>query len=328
MTDFRTFQRLHHPLTLAVLMLAGLASWPFVGPAAADDTDWGWLDGVYSGEIGTRFWYGMGETGKDLYGTDGTTLYSRLTYKDLIGASGEVYGQINERNYFVKGIAGLGTLLRGTLQDEDFPPGISPYSSTDSALHAGGIGDLAYIIVDGGAYIAETPNARLGVFAGYGYLHQAVNAFGCTQTATNTSVCAGGIPDSTKVITQSNHWNALRLGVNGEMEFGKGWRLKGEAAALPFVKFDGTDYHWLRIGTDFTGGIPEDGTGWGYQLEVTLDYTLANRVTLGVGGRYWHMQSSGNTHFEDHIVGGGGAPQRVDWKTDYYGLTAHVGWQY
>ena len=133
------------------------------------------------------------------------------------------------------------------------------------------------------------------------------------------------------VITQSNYWNALRLGVNGEMEFGQGWRLKGEAAALPFVKFDGTDNHWLRICDTsgcFTGGLPEDGTGWGYQLEAMLDYTLANRVTVGVGGRYWHMQSSGDTHFEGHIVGGGGSPQRVDWKTDYYGLTAHAGWQF
>ena len=120
----------------------------------------------------------------------------------------------------------------------------------------------------------------------------------------------------------------MRIGVNGELEFGKGWRLRGEAAALPFVKLSGTDYHWLRIGTDFTGGIPEDGTGWGYQLEASADYTLANHVTVGVGARYWHMQSSGKTHFENHIIGGGGSPQKVDWYTDFYGVTAHAAWQF
>ena len=309
----------------AIILFGCLAAWSCIGPAAANDTDWGWLDGVYNGEIGTRMWVGMGQTGKDLYGTDARTLYSRLTYRGLTGASGEVFGQVNERNYFVKGVAGIGALLRGTLQDEDFPPGISPYSSTDSSLHPGTIG---YVTVDGGGYFKETANARLGVFAGYGYLHQTVNAYGCTQTASNTSVCAGGIPDSTRVITQANNWHALRVGVNGEMEFAKGWRLKGEAAALPFVMLSGTDYHWLRIGTYFTGGIPEDGIGWGYQLEATLDYTLANRVTVGAGARYWHMQTSGHTHFENHLVGGGGSPQRVDWATDYFGLTAHAAWQY
>ncbi len=323
MPDFRAPRHRTRTRALAMFVFGSLAAWLCVGPAAADDTDWGWLDGVYSGEIGTRLWYGMGDTGKNLYGTDGKTLYSRLTYKGLTGASGEVFGQINERNYFVKGIAGIGALMRGTLQDEDFPPGISPYSSTDSSLHPGGIG---YITIDGGGYFKETPNARFGVFAGYSYLNQTVNAYGCTQTATNTSVCAGGIPDSTRVITQANNWNALRLGVNGEITFAKGWRLKGEAAVLPFVMLTGTDYHWLRIPSDFSGGIPEDGTGWGYQLEATLDYTLANHLTAGIGARYWHMQTSGHSHFEDVTTSGG--PQRVDWKTDYFGLTAHAAWQY
>ena len=324
MNDFRDLRRQARATYVAAALLAGLSAWP----AAADDTDWGFLDGVYSGEIGTRLWVGMGKTGKDLYGTDGKTMVSRLTYRGLTGASGEVFGQINERNYFVKGFAGLGALMRGTLQDEDFPPGITPYSSTDSPLHDGGLG---YVTFDGGAYVAQSANARLGVFAGYSYLRQSVNGYGCTQTAGNPDVCVPSISDATKVITQTNNWNALRLGVNGDMTFGKGWRLKGEAAVLPYVKLDGADSHWLRICDTvgcFTGAVPEDGVGWGYQLEATLDYTLANRVTVGVGARYWHMESSGQTHFENHVVGGGYGPQPVDWKTDYYGLTAHAAWQY
>ncbi len=325
MLKFRGARRRERALVLAMVLLGSLAA----GPATAGDSDWGWLNGVYSGEIGARFWVGMGQTGKNLYGTDGKTMVSRLTYRGLTGGSGEIYGQINERNYFVKGFAGIGALLRGTLQDEDFEtPSFTPYSSTDSSLHTGNLG---YVTLDGGAYVAQGANARLGVFAGYSYLHQTVNAYGCTQTAGNPDVCVPAIPDSTAVITQANNWNALRLGVNGEMEFGKGWRLKGEAAVLPFVSLAGTDSHWLRICDTtgcFTGGVPEDGTGWGYQLEAMLDYTLANRVTLGIGGRYWHMQSSGNTHFENHVVGVAASPQRVDWKTDYFGLTGHAGWQF
>ena len=318
MTASRVSCGRHAGLAAAAILVGSLANWP----ALAGETDWSWLDGVYSGEIGARAWLGAGETGKSLYGLDGHTMVSRLTYKGLVGASGEIYGQINERNYFVKGVAGLGKLaMRGSLQDEDFPPVTSPYSSTDSSLHAG---DIGYVTLDGGAYVFQTANSRLGLFAGYGYLRQVVNAYGCTQTATNTAVCGTPISDSVAAITQTNGWNALRLGVNGDMEFGKGWRLQGDAAVLPFVTLNGTDNHWLR--TDLKGGIPEDGTGWGYQLEAMLDYTLANRLTVGIGGRYWHMQTSGSSHFERVTVSGG--PQRVDWHTDYYGVTAHAGWQF
>jgi hypothetical protein len=59
-----------------------------------------------------------------------------------------------------------------------------------------------------------------------------------------------------------------------------------------------------------------------------LDYTVAGHFTFGAGARYWHMQTRGNTHFEGHIIGGGGVPQRVDWSTDLFGVTAHAAWQY
>ncbi len=325
MSDFPGIRRAERTLALALVLFGSVATLP----AVANDSDTGWLDGVYSGELGTRFWYGWGSTGKDLYGADRSTMVSRLTYKALTGATGEVYGQINEKNYFVKGFAGLGSLMRGTLQDEDFVTAdFSPYSSTDSSLSGGKIG---YFAVDGGGYFFQKGDARLGVFGGYAYLRQDVNGFGCTQTAGNPDVCTPSISDSVNVISQSNNWNAVRVGVNGDVTFGQGWRLKGEAAVLPYVKFDGTDSHWLRICDStgcFTGGLPEDGTGWGYQLEASLDYTLANHVTVGVGGRYWHMQASGSTHFEGRVVGYNTVAQPVDWKTDYYGLTAHAGWQF
>ena len=51
-------------------------------------------------------------------------------------------------------------------------------------------------------------------------------------------------------------------------------------------------------------------------------------MTLGVGARYWHMSTKGDTHFENHVVGGGGGPQGVDWQTTMYGLTAQAAWAF
>jgi hypothetical protein len=37
--------------------------------------------------------------------------------------------------------------------------------------------------------------------------------------------------------------------------------------------------------------VPEDGKGWGYQLEGFVSYRVTQALSLGIGGRYWHMQS-------------------------------------
>jgi hypothetical protein len=85
------------------------------------------------------------------------------------------------------------------------------------------------------------------------------------------------------------------------------------------VRLNGTDSHWLRIADgEFLGPIPEDGIGQGYQLEATLSYAVTPNISVGVGGRYWHLETSGNSHFEGIALNGG--PQPVDWKSDIYGV--------
>jgi hypothetical protein len=43
-------------------------------------------------------------------------------------------------------------------------------------------------------------------------------------------------------------------------------------------------------------------------------------LSIGVGGRYWYMQTRGLTHFENHIVGFTALPQVVEWKTQNFGV--------
>jgi hypothetical protein len=65
-------------------------------------------------------------------------LVSRLTYRDVTTNSGEVCGSItSSHGWFLKGYVGLGAISSGSLQDEDFPPAIVPYSSTTSQQHGG-----------------------------------------------------------------------------------------------------------------------------------------------------------------------------------------------
>jgi hypothetical protein len=271
-------------------------------------------------EFAARFWYGNANTSKSLFAPPSfsSQMVSRLTYKSLNTYSGELYGRVATWNgMFVKGYVGAGDIKGGHLQDEDFPPidfglFISPdYSSTNSDQHSGTLvyasGDLGYDVLRGGTY-------RVGLFAGYHYFNESVKAFGCTQTAGNPFICQPSIPASIPVIKQDNQWQAVRLGVDGSIFIGDRFALTAEAVWLPYLTLDGADNHLLR--PDLAGGIHEDGTGRGYQLEALLSYKITPFSSVGVGGRYWHVQSNGNTHFEAV----GGLPQPVNWKSDIFGV--------
>jgi hypothetical protein len=278
---------------------------------------------AYQLDFAARYWYGMGKTAKNLYGLPSSSgaMVSRLTYGQLNTHSGELFGRIGFTNgWFAKGYVGTGVIAKGNLQDEDFPPAITPYSSTTSDQHSGYLtyasGDIGYNIVRGGDF-------RVGAFAGYHYFNEAVNAFGCAQTAGNPSVCNPSIPSWVEVISQNNKWHSVRLGLDSTVLLGDRFKFSAEGAWLPYVHLSGTDAHWLRIGAnpgDFTGPVPEDGNGWGYQLEAVLSYQVTPNASIGIGARYWHMQTKGDTHFEDHVVGFSAGPQPVDWKTDVYGV--------
>jgi hypothetical protein len=277
---------------------------------------------TYTADFGLRFWYGRSNTAKNLFDPSGAFLLSRLTYGDLSIFAGEAYGRFDvDRRWFVKGYIGGGGLRQGNLKDEDFPPGIIPYSATRSVQDTG---SPIYGSVDLGFNALVGPDFRVGVFAGFHYLNEQVSAFGCTQIAFNPDVCAAPfvIPDPLRVITQTNIWYSARIGFDATVEFDR-FHLTVDAAWLPYVTLFGSDTHWLRIGGfvgDFTGPISENGTGWGYQLEAFLSYRVTDWFNVGIGGRYWSMQTHGLTHFENHVVGVTAFPQPVDWKVQNYGV--------
>ncbi|HLH87962.1 MAG TPA: outer membrane beta-barrel protein [Xanthobacteraceae bacterium] len=272
-------------------------------------------------EFGTRYWYSTGTISKTLYDFDGGTMLSRLTYTDLNAGTAEGFARFDDRstNIFAKAFVGAGSIGTGSLKDEDFPPGISPYSSTNSMQHDG---SLLYFAGDVGYNVLWGPNYRVGPFVGWFYQHEIVNAYGCTQTAGNPNVCAPNIPTSALGITENAEWNALRLGIAGEYTWNR-FKFSADAAWLPWVTLAATDSHWLRmqpIAGNFIGGIPEDGNGnLGFQLEAIVSYLVTRNFSLGVGARYWRMETRGNAHFEDNIYGGGGGMQAIDFSSERYG---------
>lgn len=283
----------------------------------------------FAGSFGTRYFLNTGKTRYDLYTVSGADEVSRLTYDDMTTSSIELFGKLQHSSgIYLDGFVGLGWSNDGNLQDEDFEPFITPYSSTDSDLDDN---RFNYAKIDLGYDLLVRDRFSLGAFAGYFFMHERENAFGCQQTAGNPFVCGlAPIDNDVRVISFEGDWNALRLGLSGRVALTDRLSLSGDAAYLPYVKFDGSDSHWLRIGTDFAGPTPADGDGDGYQFEAKLNYAVTDHFDVGLGARYWRLQmDDGDFHFEDSALPlGAFQAQKTDITTERLGGFIDVAYRF
>ncbi|HKS61384.1 MAG TPA: hypothetical protein VJT13_06785 [Xanthobacteraceae bacterium] len=278
----------------------------------------------YAFEVGARYWYSSGRLAKDLYDDPrfSNDIVSRLTYDGLASHSFEAFGKIALPNsLFVKGYAGISGLQKGSLNDEDFPPLTLPYSSTMSSQSGGRLG---YLTADLGYGFAVNPATNVSLFAGYAFVAEKVNAYGCNQIGSNPFICVPVIGAGVLAITEDAQWHAARLGLGLEFKPIEKLTLSMEAAWLPFVQLRSHDTHWLRLGStfgSFAGPIPQTGDGTGFQLEALLSYQVWDCFSLGLGGRYWRFDARGFGDLEATIVGATNpVPQPMEFVSERYGV--------
>jgi hypothetical protein len=274
-------------------------------------------------EFGGRYWYSSGSLAKNLFDLPQSSagVVSRLTYDGLSAHTAEIFGRLDHPvGLMLKGHIGLAGLRSGSLNDEDFAPFIEPYSSTMSGQRDG---KLHYATADVGYTFWRSPFLSFAGFAGYNYLGEKVNAYGCDQAATNPFICVPSISANVLAITEDASFHSMRLGIAAEFRFFDRFKLSAEAAWLPLVKVNATDTHWLRLGNqdgDFRGPIPEGGRGDGVQLEAVLSFQANKHFSLGVGARYWQMETEGTAEFAGNVVGFVASSQPVKFETERYGL--------
>ncbi len=242
-------------------------------------------------EAGGRYVYGWGRFQKDLGipNQGDSSLASRLTYNGMTTNGGELFGRIDAPfDVMVKGLIGTGN-GGGRMNDEDWgiPFAIFiPYSNTLSDVG----NEINYATFDVGYDLWRGPLHRVAWFVGYSFLHQDMQAYGCTQIANPNSDCVPPIPTSILAITETDQWRAMRLGAVADLVLAPGLELTGEVAYLPYVSFEGADDHVLRALYS-----PESGDGLGVQLEGILSYALTDWLSVGVGARYWSMWTTNGT---------------------------------
>ncbi|HVT62595.1 MAG TPA: outer membrane beta-barrel protein [Legionellaceae bacterium] len=276
------------------------------------------LESPWQLELGPRYWYSTAHYRENLLGDPGI-IVSRLSYEDLNADSAEGFWKLKHHNgVYIKGYVGGGTIGNGQLIDEDFPPGITPYSRTFSPQKNG---TLNYLSLDLGYDLFSSSIGRLGGFVGYHYWQEEVNNYGCTQTA-DGPICVMPIALSDDTLNNTATWNSLRLGINGEMHLSEAWHLETDLAYIHSALQE-FDYHNLRPNIR---GILDTGPGNGCQLDALLKYALSDEFHLGIGGRWWYLVTNGLAHFEQVAVAG--QPQPMDGIQNRYGLLVQANYQF
>jgi len=273
------------------------ADWPSSSPEVPRSSHH-LLHSGWAFEAAARYYYSVGRFQKDLAAgpTNANNLISRLVYDDLTANAGELYGRVDTPwGIFVKGFGGGGDISGGHMNDEDWGLGGPPFTAYSNTISGLSDTSMNYLTVDAGIDVLHGRGYKVGAFAGYNYVYEQYAATDCTQIADQASgICAPPI-FNTPVITETDHWNSLRLGFEGIAWLAPHLKLTADAAYLPYVKFSGVDNHWLRVPVLL---IDETGKGQGAQIEAMLSYYFSPEFSVGLGGRYWMMwTTSGSDTF-------------------------------
>lgn len=245
-------------------------------------------------ELGARYWYSESTTMRS-HNAQGAAPSlgnptSVLTYEEIGAHAVELHARKSlPEGGFVKGNAGVGSIRRGSFDDEDFLAGQVKFSDSTSAVKGN---RLAYFTLDAGRELWNLgAHTRLGLFAGYHYWVERLDAFGATFTVGGPD----SIPESEAVISNEVTWHSLRVGLVADARLAARGRLVMEAALVPYAGVRDEDSHWLRQDPNDLGPAPNiivEGEGYGFHLELELRYAVAELWELGAGVRHWHLRAT------------------------------------
>lgn len=247
-------------------------------------------------ELGVRYWYSESKTTRShnaqgLVPSLGNPT-SVLTYEDLKTHAVELHGRKGlGGGGFIRGNLGLGEIKSGSFDDEDFFAGQLKFSDSTSTVKGNW---LRYGTIDLGRDLWRFSNGTAGIFVGYGYWSERLDAYGAVFTVGSTARIADAVP----VITNEVKWHALRAGFAGTWQLSGPTRIMLDAAFVPYAHVHDDDSHWLRQSPNDLGPAPNiqiQGNGYGLQLDLELRHAIQSAWELGAGLRYWWLRSRDGT---------------------------------
>lgn len=222
----------------------------------------------------------------------------------------------------MKGHLGAGGISNAKLNDEDsFPNGpLLAYSNTLSSAY----GHISYATIDAGYNFFRAPDAKLGAFIGYNYYAQAILPHGCTQLAGSTACVVPPVPLSELGQAENDNYNSLRVGLSSEVTLANRLKLTTEAAYVPLVAYGGLDDHLPKQELYYESS----NSGLGVMLEATLDYSITNAWSVGIGGRYWACNMNTGAFNATLLTAPGVVPQLARFDAERYGVFAQTSYRW
>jgi hypothetical protein len=252
-------------------------------------------------DIGVRYWLSSGATERSIDATsqDPSFLHPAAevalnpsittNYEQLDANIVELFARKRfDEQWFAKGTAGLGKINSGTLIDETFfSIGGQPFHTmTLSAVD----GKLGYATFDIGRDLTKGREAAFGVFVGYQYWTEKVDAHGVSD-----AFGPGGLAPNVLYATNEITWHALRLG--GEFRVTRGrTRLIIEGAWIPYAGYrNESTFHLSTIPDTTATGHGRGGT---FDAELRRSFPQLGGIDIGIGVRYWKLNAyNGNETF-------------------------------
>lgn len=283
-------------------------------------------------EAGSRAWLSFGRFRYDLHDPFvGGQLNSRLTYKDQQAISSEAFLRLDHRlGFFAKGFVGGGSIVRGHMNDEDFPPAVAPYSNTVQSSRDGAV---KYAIADIGYALWTEPWWRVDGFVGYAHWNERYNTYGCIQVGGANPICNSAPAPLAPVsgvfngLDENIRVNAARIGVAAQATIADRMTARLEGAYLRGA-LDGADFHNFR---PTIRGLRQEGIVNGFQLEASVDYEMFPNFRIGAGARWWRAESPARMHWEETIAGmlaGGVPPSSAPITLNRYGMFLHASYRF
>jgi len=255
------------------------------------------------GEFGVRYWLSSGET-KNSHNAQGASPLvgnptSVLTYENLDAHVLELFWrQSFAASWFLKGNLGIGRVTTGSFDDEDYLAGQFKFLDTTSSVTEG---TIAYGTLDIGVreWSLGAGRGTAGLFIGFNYWSEDLDAYGITQTEDPLGVGGGNLPNSVLVISNKAAWSSLRLGLVADIALGARTRLVADLAYIPYSKVRNEDSHYLRPDLGPVPNVIKEGVGSGVQLDLELRYALGRQTLFGAGMRYWRLKAEDGTDNTD-----------------------------
>ena len=154
--------------------------------------------------------------------------------------------------------------------------------------------DVSYRLFEGA--LGDGAVGSFDVFAGY-HMQDATFEISDARTVIADFQVASYSFDG-PVATYDMEFYGLRLGVRGEVHFGRASTVSGSLAVLPFVQADGFGQWIIREKT-----LDHDATGWGMDVLVRYEYALTPSVRLWAGAGLTRLEGTDGTDTQFRFSG-------------------------